>query len=72
MNEADSTTHFHIHWRGKPESDHYRFSTRDEAKVAAEYLAQPGEKYSIEQRGAGCRRCAEVIKNVISANGEPK
>jgi hypothetical protein len=54
--------HYHIRWSQTPSLDWESFSTHYEAEAAAEVLARPGEKYTIEERGDDCERCRDAAK----------
>jgi hypothetical protein len=54
--------HYHIHWTWNATLDWESFRTREEAEARAKQLVRPGEKYEIEESGAGCPRCRDTVK----------
>ena len=58
--DPQRASHFHIRWSGGV-LDWEAFSTRVEAETGARQMVAPGESYTIEEYGADCRRCTEVL-----------
>jgi hypothetical protein len=61
--EEALVNHYHIRWSQIPVLDWESFSTLEAAEAAAELLARPGEKYTIEKRDEGCERCRDAAKS---------
>jgi hypothetical protein len=62
MDRKDGSVHYHIRWGGIPLLDWESFKARIEADAAAQLLARPSEKYTIEEVGEGCQRCRDAEK----------
>jgi hypothetical protein len=52
--------HFHIHWSSKDSLDWERFASIPEALARAAELAQPNEKFTIEEASTDCSVCPQT------------
>ena len=53
--------HYHIRWSGDV-LDFEPFDSRAEAEAGAKQMVRPGETYTIEEHGADCAKCRQLMK----------
>jgi hypothetical protein len=59
--DLTQSPHYHIRWSGNEELDWACFPTTAEALKSARRLAQPGERYTIEEENGACQRCQDTM-----------
>ena len=60
--------HYHIRWSRSGELDWEAHPVRAQAEEAARQLAQPNERYSVEQFGETCSTCAPAVRSFKHAH----
>jgi hypothetical protein len=58
-------THYHIRWSRSSLLDWQGFTTHAEAETAAKELVGGNETYTVEIATKGCKRCSEVVEQVL-------
>jgi hypothetical protein len=67
--DAAASSHFHIRWSGTSQPDWQPFTTREAAKIRAHELAQPGERFCIEEFDESCSKCRETSALSVAKTG---